>query len=118
MTLADELREVTGLHSFAELFGFSWNDGSDWTWHDVACTMADRIESVDKSCAACPQMGDPESFISELSRRLDWYEKNGTCKVFHPNCSDFNYACDKCGEQFSTCHWPEFCPGCGRSVKP
>ena len=42
--LTKRLREVTGLHAFAELFGFDWEDGSDWTWHDVACAMADAVD--------------------------------------------------------------------------
>lgn len=44
--LASRLRKVTGLRSFAELFGFSWTDGSDWDWHDVACAMADAIDAT------------------------------------------------------------------------
>ena len=44
--LSKRLREVHGLHAFAELFGFSWEDGSDWDWHDVACAMADAIDAT------------------------------------------------------------------------
>ena len=44
--LSKRLREVTGLRSFAELFGFSWGDESDWDWHDVACAMADAIDAT------------------------------------------------------------------------
>ncbi len=40
------LRRVRNLHEFAELFGFDWEDGSDWTWHDVAAKMADTIEAL------------------------------------------------------------------------
>ena len=51
--LAKRLREVTGLHSFAELFGFSWEDGSDWTWHDVACAMADAVDAATAGAGTC-----------------------------------------------------------------
>jgi hypothetical protein len=44
--LASRLREVYGLHAFAELFGFDWTDESDWDWHDVACAMADAIDAT------------------------------------------------------------------------
>lgn len=45
MTVSEKLRLVQGLHSHAEMFGFNWNDGSDWTWHDVACKIADDIDA-------------------------------------------------------------------------
>lgn len=44
--LSKRLREVYGLHAFAELFGFDWTDGSDWDWHDVACAMADAVDAA------------------------------------------------------------------------
>lgn len=44
--LSKRLREVHGLHAFAELFGFDWHDESDWDWHDVACAMADTIDAT------------------------------------------------------------------------
>lgn len=45
MTVSEKLRLVQGLHSHAEMFGFDWNDDSDWTWHDVACKIADEIDA-------------------------------------------------------------------------
>ena len=45
--LPDKLREVTGLHEFAELFGFDW-ESDDWTWSDVAKEMAFEIEEYIK----------------------------------------------------------------------
>ena len=45
MTVSEKLRLVQGLHSHAEMFGFNWNDDSDWTWHDVACKIADEIDA-------------------------------------------------------------------------
>ncbi len=44
------------------------------------------------------------------------YVERRTCGLYHPNCSDFNYACKSCGEQFSTCDKPRFCPGCGAEI--
>ena len=41
----------------------------------------------------------------------------GTCKTHRPNCSDFDYDCESCGEQFSTCEPPNYCPSCGRRVE-
>lgn len=41
--LPDKLREVIGLHEFAELFGFDW-ENDDWTWSDVAKEMALEVE--------------------------------------------------------------------------
>ena len=51
--LSKRLREVTGLHTFAELFGFSWEDGSDWNWHDVACAMADAVDAATVGAGTC-----------------------------------------------------------------
>lgn len=38
-----------------------------------------------------------------------------TCKVEDDNpwASDFDYVCRACGEHFSTCDKPNYCPGCG-----
>lgn len=44
MTVSEKLRLVQGLHSHAEIFGFKWDDDSDWTWHDVACKIADEVD--------------------------------------------------------------------------
>lgn len=45
MTVSEKLRLVQGLYSHAEMFGFNWDDDSDWTWHDVACKIADEIDA-------------------------------------------------------------------------
>lgn len=45
MTVSEKLRLVQGLHSHAEMFGFKWDDDSDWTWHDVACKIADEVDA-------------------------------------------------------------------------
>lgn len=76
--LARRLREVTGLHAFAELFGFDWADDSDWTWHDVARAMADAIDAatVGRSCASCSEMDNPDSYISHLQSALRWHDEH------------------------------------------
>lgn len=45
MTVSEKLRLVQGLHSHAEIFGFKWDDDSDWTWHDVVCKIADEVDA-------------------------------------------------------------------------
>lgn len=59
---------------------------SDWCWTDVSRRVADLI--------------DP------------------TCNVKDDNrwSSDFDYVCRDCGEHFSTCDEPRYCPGCGARV--
>lgn len=42
--LCADLRGVYGMSAFAALFGFDMSSDEDWTWHDVAMAMADRIE--------------------------------------------------------------------------
>lgn len=41
-----------------------------------------------------------------------------TCEVKDDNrlTSDFDYVCRACGEHFSTCNKPNYCPGCGARV--
>ena len=41
-----------------------------------------------------------------------------TCEVKNDNrcMSDFAYVCRACGEHFSTCDSPNYCPGCGARV--
>lgn len=41
-----------------------------------------------------------------------------TCEVKDDNrwTSDFAYVCNSCGEHFSTCDKPNYCPGCGARV--
>ena len=67
MTVSEKLRLVQGLHSHAEMFGFHWDDGSDWTWHDVACQVADEVDAENaklrEACAELLKMAessDPE----------------------------------------------------------
>ena len=41
-----------------------------------------------------------------------------TCEVKDDNrlTSDFAYVCRSCGEHFSTCNKPNYCPSCGARV--
>lgn len=59
--LSKRLREVYGLHAFAELFGFDWTDGSDWDWHDVACAMADAVDAATVRTGACREIEDEDT---------------------------------------------------------
>ena len=73
MTVSEKLRLVQGLHSHAEIFGFKWDDDSDWTWHDVACKIADEVDAenaklrelvkemrvcLEDECKRCHEWGD------------------------------------------------------------
>ena len=42
-----------------------------------------------------------------------------TCEIKDDNrwTSDFAYVCRACGEHFSTCGEPRYCPGCGRRIE-
>lgn len=88
--LARQLREVYGLHTFAELFGFSWEDGSDWTWHDVACAMADAVDAATVGAGTCKNTQD-----------------------------DFDFMCSECGKCVDNGRVLgfKFCPQCGRKIK-
>ena len=91
------------------MFGFNWNDGSDWTWHDVACKIADDIdaenaklrEEVEQWHRLTAGIELPEYPITEfkpkdlnrenaklreLVRALDWCTEN----------CDTPRACDRC----------------------
>lgn len=108
--LSKQLRKVYGLHAFAELFGFDWKDDSDWTWHDVACAMADAIDAatvgIKLSCASCPEMDNPDSYIIHLQRALDYADKAatvgaGTCKniaeLNEEGMAGYFFVCSECG---------------------
>lgn len=103
--LASRLRKVTGLRSFAELFGFSWEDGSDWDWHDVACAMADEIDAT-VGVGTCKDLGgvgaDDEVVFncSECGCVLSVFDKDGRNNL----CTSFIY------------DYPRFCPECGARI--
>lgn len=58
--------------------------------------------------------GKLRSGMAHLSDLID-----PTCEAAHDNpfASDFNYRCMACGEHFSTCGEPRYCPGCGRRIE-
>lgn len=58
----------------------------DWCWTDVSRRVADLI--------------DPTCEVKDDSRFT----------------SDFAYVCCACGEHFSTCNKPNYCPNCGAMV--
>ena len=73
MTVSEKLRLVQGLHSHAEMFGFNWNDGSDWTWHDVACKIADEVDAENaKLRSQCADLVDERERLFRAN-----VEKNG-----------------------------------------
>jgi hypothetical protein len=120
-SLARQLREVHGLDAFVELFGYSWEDNSIWTWHDVACAMADAVDAMTVGAGTCRN-------IAELNRE---------------GVSGYFFVCSECGlavhadrginKTNYTCRKPdgsidlhtfnsggeykfERCPRCGRKV--
>lgn len=94
MTEIDERREIAArLRKTRRIMDFVYALGidflGDWCWADVSRRVADLI--------------DP------------------TCEVKDDNrlASDFAYVCRSCGEHFSTCNKPNYCPSCGqRKIKP
>lgn len=123
--LSKRLREVHGLHAFAELFGFSWEDESDWSWHDVACAMADAIDATvgtDYGIIFAPTLDrPPETMVGETvfdseGNAIGWIVNAtvgvGTCHKKWRNGYGF---CSECGCNI-TGEWAIYCPNCGRKV--
>ena len=72
--VAAMLREDIGLRTFAEIFGFSWTDESDWYWRDVTAKVADYVEPEPEwVCRIIEE--EPMVFIcSECGGEIeDWY---------------------------------------------
>lgn len=91
MPTSDERREVAArLRKTRGIMAFVDALGidfdSDWCWTDVSRRVSDLIDQ--------------------------------TCDVKDDNrlTSDFAYVCRACGEHFSTCDKPNYCPGCGARV--
>lgn len=61
----------------------------------------------------CREEDSWERFLARLADLID-----PTCEVKDDNrwTSDFAYVCRACGEHFSTCDKPNYCPGCGARV--
>ena len=49
LDLCDQLRGVKGLADLSRLFGYEVSSSEAWTWHDVAVSIADRIENCEKT---------------------------------------------------------------------
>ena len=98
--LLDGLRSVGNLHEFAELFGFNWEDDSDWTWHDVAVKMADELE---QAIAATLGRGTGEWVLEHSGALYDKWR-----------CSKCGYLFvePRCDQGYSDLE-PNFCPKCG-----
>lgn len=88
--IAVRLREGIDAYTFAEVFGFSWTDKSDWHWQDVMVKVADYIEpEPERTCR-----------ITRESVDLD-----GTCMT------DYSCGC------FNNEGWNHnYCPNCGARV--
>lgn len=103
--LSKRLRKVNGMHAFAELFGFSWEDGSDWTWHDVACAMADAVDAQTAGTGTCQGEIDSDYFECKLTtfkcRSCGW-----------SGVVDDGYA----GYSFEDTDMPRHCPNFGAKV--
>lgn len=73
-SLSKDLREkVSGLHTFAELFGFDWHDGSDWTWTDVAHEMANRVDAEEAEL-----FEDIDTLFNKVDEYSEWH-----CDIAH-----------------------------------
>lgn len=112
MTVSEKLRLVQGLHSHAEMFGFKWDDDSDWTWHDVACKIADEVDAenaklrekltTSPQCETCEAMLDCDECLradgSHKERRRLSAENAKLRELVAElyQCSR-QYGCDRCG---------------------
>lgn len=68
---------------------------------------------IDKA-VGCREEDSWERFLARLADLID-----PTCEAAYDNpfASDFNYRCMACGEHFSTCGEPKYCPGCGGRIE-
>lgn len=78
--VAARLRECIGLHEFAEIFGFSWNDETDWYWRDVTAKVADYVEPEPERTCRMTKKG-PEFVMA------GWWECS-ECGPVYPPCND------------------------------
>lgn len=80
------------------------------TYHEAAYRFWDMCRRV-KSAANVDIANSTTSVLADLI--------DPTCEAAYDNpfASDFNYRCMACGEHFSTCGEPRYCPGCGRRIE-
>ena len=85
--IAARLRENIGLHTFAEIFGFSWTDGSDWRWRDVTAKVADYVEPEERTCQF---VEDDELSVGGVRCTFcdePWFPENDKSRfVYCPKC--------------------------------
>lgn len=79
--VAARLREEGNLRAFAEIVGFSWEDESDWLWHDVAVKYAELIEPEPERTCRWKHI-EGTWFMSECGKRYDCVIPDNFC----PNC--------------------------------
>lgn len=99
---SDERREVArAMRGWADRY-----PQGDFTW-GVLGSVHYRIDGVDTR---------PSSNQEVLYMLADLIDP--TCEVARDNplTSDFAFRCKSCGEHFSTCGEPRYCPSCGARV--
>ena len=96
--VAARLREEGNLRAFAEIVGFSWEDESDWLWHDVAVKYAELIE--------------PEP---ERTCHMELRKHGAIYDVFYFDCCDEEYA-ESRTDQYASGISGRVCPYCGAKV--
>lgn len=86
--IAAKLREDTDPYTFAEIFGFSWTDGSDWHWCDVAARVADYVEPEPER--TCRFIEDDELSVGGVRCTVcdePWFPENDKSRfVYCPKC--------------------------------
>ena len=106
--VAAMLREDIGLRTFAEIFGFSWTDESDWYWRDVTAKVADYVEpEPERTCRV-------ELIDTGNEASYEHYEYIAHCHSCH---HEFGYVLyNEDGDTWQD-ELPNFCPNCGCKVE-
>lgn len=105
--LPDKLKRVTGLTTFAETFGFSWDSDDDWYWSDVAEKMALEVDAYYRRGYEDGLRANTEAAFEAAKQAFE-----RTCRdtgVRHPG-----WTCSECGSE--QMYAPHFCPDCGAKV--
>ncbi|RGJ47444.1 hypothetical protein DXD59_00675 [Olsenella sp. TM06-36] len=82
------------------------------------------LDAIDATVELASLTLDDALGIDHMSGWCDLFDTladliDPTCEAAYDNpfASDFNYRCMACGEHFSTCGEPRYCPGCGRRIE-
>ena len=105
----------------------AWEYGGhlSYTWHMGEKPSPEQAVEVTlgRSCASCPEMDNPDSFISHLVT-AERYERGECHAVWEADAMTEDervgeYVCSECGETFGDGHgeFPRYCPNCGRRVE-